>query len=364
MITSKAPRRSESCPEPIWQQQRTEAVRSTTRAETGAGRFSRKVTPRRRSSAARGKESPQTGVLASLTMEQAQRYEKDLLSGKVTEDSISALILADPELAQEAAQSDNLSRKMLDRLLGKMTGNPRKRGHGEKQRQKIHEELVWRSQDIAAEIESRSEKGTGQTVSRVPIQTPAGQPTRIAGRGARGRFTSVPGMSDFEAEAQQRRSDEERLTDEPVILTDIDRESVDKALNQELEQNGRDLLRDTSLSNRQVARELPPWTSFAKRLARCVSYEGGGVSRMPSPLVSPARLWRVDPPPSKRQRGNSSRKNLMSNKRHERKRRPRSGASSLVKSQTCKKRLLKKSRTLGLLMSIWKTPQSFFLTSK
>ena len=216
---------------------------------------------------------PADGRPRLLKKDQADKYEKELLAGEPSEAALLGLIMSAPDLALQAIRAGDgeegqFGRKLMNQMLGRMTGDPRERNTSVGLRKKIYRLLKNNEDAIAAEVENR------QGVQRVPLQTPAGQPTRIAGRGARGRFTQLPPMSNLEAEAQARLDQEEAVSDTPAPLTFDDRNNIDRALDRELEDNNRDLLRDTSMSNQDVARALPSSIPFQKRLTRVRELRG------------------------------------------------------------------------------------------
>lgn len=275
------------------------------------------------------RKKPTEGRPDPLTQEQRQEYEAELLTGEPSEEAMLALIMAAPEVAQEAAQN-GLSRSLFNRLMGEMTGDPRDRGTNKAVRKKLQNLLSNNLDFIRTEVGSRSRTTVGLSVAptfadtdaqqdRSPppsqtigtpdgnieveddgasgfvgdgpqeISTPDGVQSvefeestefirrRREGRAGRspvttsrdpgGRFAPTT-MSESETRAQDRRRSQEEVGPQTRSLTEADRTKVDSALDSVLEETGDDLLRDTSLSNRQVARRLPRSIPFGKRLQR------------------------------------------------------------------------------------------------
>ena len=324
-------------------------------------------------------QGAETGSPAPLTLREQNQYESEILNGEPSEEALMALIMASPELAIAAVERGGISRKDLDKMLGRMTGDSRARRASNTTRTKLFKLLQRNKDKIAKEVANRTKKETvvegyqsvsltkaetkffselsedtnneifedfgmrfdpesntlffespegyqkfvntlkseptkgwlgrlppsmygGQAQTSFEVRTPAvtrqkSTPTtrQTVPRGMKdpqtvyrepgGRFTSAPQqnrdakgrilpkserglMSPLEREGQAKRQSAEEMNPERVSLSEADRRLIDSALDAELEQNDVDLLRDTSMSNREVARRLPTNISYNKRLAR------------------------------------------------------------------------------------------------
>ena len=228
-------------------------------------------------------QGAEAGSPALLTQREQKQYESEILNGEPSEEALMALIMASPELAIAAVERGGISRKDLDKMLGRMTGDSRARRASNTTRTKLFKLLQRNKDKIAKEVAFRTTED-GDVLSRQSVPRGRQRPQTVY-RETQGRFATPPTetrdksgrfipadkrgpMSSFEREGQAKRQSAEEMNPERVSLSETDRRLIDSALDAELEQNDVDLLRDTSMSNREVARRLPKNISYAKRLAR------------------------------------------------------------------------------------------------
>ena len=196
---------------------------------------------------------PEDGRPRLWSRDQGAEFEREIMSGTPTADTVTAVIVSAPDIALQAIDNGSLSRKQFNQIMGALTGDPRDRGSSTDLRAMLFAELAARRSDISQESEAR------QNVHNEWMQAGFRQ-GEVDGAPQEFR-ESTQRETDFRSTLEER----EALTDEPVALTSQERNLIDSAIDAVSEEN---ILQDTSKSNREVARMLPRYIPFAKRLAR------------------------------------------------------------------------------------------------